>query len=90
MSAQAEPRVAPAADYTRARPGTIADACVTPHAGAMADLNNAQPTPPPESKDKLEQAEQQSRRLDRPQRTNESTIDPEKPPGDILEGFHGG
>jgi hypothetical protein len=56
----------------------------------MADLNNAQPTPPPESKDKLEQAEQQSRRLDRPQRTNESTIDPVKPPGDILDGFHGG
>ena len=56
----------------------------------MADLNNAQPTPPPESKDKLEQAEQQSRRLDHPQRTNESTIDPDKPPGDILDGFHGG
>lgn len=68
----------------------IAGACGPPHAGAMADLNNAQPTPPPESKDKLEQAEQQSRRLDHPQRTNESTIDPDKPPGDILDGFHGG
>ena len=56
----------------------------------MADLNNAQPTPPPESQDKLEQAERQSRRLDHPQRTNESTVDPDKPPRDILEGFHGG
>jgi hypothetical protein len=56
----------------------------------MADLNNAQPTPPPEARDKLEQAERESRALDRPQRTNESTVDPEKPPQDILEGFHGG
>jgi hypothetical protein len=63
---------------------------VAQQAVGMADLNNAQPTPPPESQDKLEQAEQQSRRLDHPQRTNESTVDPDKPPRDILEGFHGG
>lgn len=56
----------------------------------MADLNNAQPTPPPEVQDKLEQSSEESRRLDSPQRTNDSTIQPDKPPEDILEGFHGG
>jgi hypothetical protein len=56
----------------------------------MADLNNAQPTPPPDAKAKLEQNERESRELDSPARTNESTIDPTKPPKDILEGFHGG
>lgn len=56
----------------------------------MADLNNAQPTPPAEVQDKLQQTEEASRSLDSPQRTNESTIDPQKPPRDILEGFHGG
>lgn len=56
----------------------------------MSDLNNANPTPPPESKEKLAQAEIESRKLDSPQRTNDSTIDPEKPKEDILKGFHGG
>ena len=56
----------------------------------MADLNNADPKPPPDSKEKLQKAEDESRKLDSPARTNESTIDPEKPDKDILEGFHGG
>jgi hypothetical protein len=56
----------------------------------MSDLNNAHPTPPEEVQAKLEQAQQDSRQLDSPRRTNESTIDPEKPEKDILEGFHGG
>jgi hypothetical protein len=56
----------------------------------MADLNNAQPTPPAESEAKLRRAEEQSRKLDSPERTNESTVQPDKPPDDILEGFHGG
>ena len=56
----------------------------------MADLNNAQPTPPPEVQDKLDQSSEESRRLDSPRRTNDSTIQPDKPPEDILEGFHGG
>ena len=56
----------------------------------MSDLNNANPEPPPESKAKLKEQEERSRELDSPQRTNESTIDPEKPPHDILKGFHGG
>jgi hypothetical protein len=56
----------------------------------MSDLNNANPTPPPDAKAKLDEAEQESRKLDSPQRTNDSTIDPEKPPRDILKGFHGG
>lgn len=56
----------------------------------MSDLNNADPTPPDEAKAKLEKAARESRQLDSPERTNESTIDPFKPEKDILEGFHGG
>lgn len=56
----------------------------------MSDLNNAHPTPPPEAQEKLQDAEQQSRELDSPARTNESTIDPNKPGSRILEGYHGG
>ena len=56
----------------------------------MSDLNNAQPEPPEEAKARLQKNEEESRKLDSPQRTNESTIDPEKPKKDILEGFNGG
>jgi hypothetical protein len=56
----------------------------------MPDLNDANPTPPDEVKAKLERDAEESRKLDSPQRTNDSTIDPEKPEKDILEGFHGG
>ena len=56
----------------------------------MPDLNDAGPTPPGDVKERLRQAEEKSRTLDSPQRTNESTVDPEKPASDILEGFHGG
>jgi hypothetical protein len=57
---------------------------------AMPDLNNADPTPPDEVTAKLEKAAEESRQLDSPARTNDSTIQPEKPAKDILEGFHGG
>jgi hypothetical protein len=57
----------------------------------MPDLNDAsQVTPPEDSKAKLEKTEDASRRLDSPTRTNDSTIAPEKPLNDILEGYHGG
>jgi hypothetical protein len=57
----------------------------------MSDLNDASSTtPPPDAKAKLEEAEKRSRKLDSPRRTNDSTVDPEKPVKDILEGFHGG
>jgi hypothetical protein len=56
----------------------------------MSDLNNANPTPPEDVKAKLEKAEEESKKLDSPERTNDSTIDPEKPREDILKGFHGG
>jgi hypothetical protein len=56
----------------------------------MPDLNNADPTPPQDSQAKLERDAEESRSLDSPQRTNDSTIEPEKPAKDILEGFHGG
>jgi len=56
----------------------------------MPDLNDAQPTPTEEARAKLQKAEEESRDLDSPERTNESTVDPEKPERDILEGFHGG
>ena len=58
--------------------------------GLMADLNNAQPKPPAESEAKMRRAEEDSRKLDTPERTNESTVQPDKPADDILEGFHGG
>jgi hypothetical protein len=54
------------------------------------DLNDANPTPPEEVRAELEKAEAESHRLDSPQRTNDSTIDPERPKEDILKGFHGG
>ncbi|MDB5872218.1 MAG: hypothetical protein JWQ07_1660 [Ramlibacter sp.] len=56
----------------------------------MPDLNDATPEPPPESKAKLEKAEEESRKLDSPERTNDSTIDPDRPVKDILKGYHGG
>lgn len=56
----------------------------------MSDLNNAKPHPPEDAQAKLRDAEERSRQLDSPDRTNDSTIQPEKPPEDILEGFHGG
>ena len=57
----------------------------------MSDLNDASSTTPPDDvKAKLAKNEQESRKLDSPQRTNDSTIDPEKPQDDILKGFHGG
>ena len=56
----------------------------------MSDLNNANPTPPDDVKAKLDQAAKESKKLDSPKRTNDSTIDPEKPVKDILKGYHGG
>ena len=56
----------------------------------MSDLNNANPDPPEDVKAKLKKQEEESRKLDSPKRTNDSTIDPEKPKEDILKGFHGG
>ena len=56
----------------------------------MTDLNDAAPTPPPESRAKLEKAAEASRKLDSPERTNDSTIDPTRPVEDILKGYHGG
>ncbi len=56
----------------------------------MSDLNNADPTPPEDAKARLRKNEEESRKLDSPTRTNDSTIDPEKPKDDILKGYHGG
>ena len=56
----------------------------------MSNLNDAKPTPPDDVKAKLEKNAKESRKLDSPTRTNDSTIDPEKPEEDILKGFHGG
>lgn len=54
------------------------------------DLNNATPTPPPEAQVRLRKNAEESDKLDTPERTNDSTIDPNKPKEDILKGFHGG
>jgi len=57
----------------------------------MPDLNDASKTKPPkDAKAKLEKKEKESRKLDSPARTNDSTIDPTKPLEDILKGYHGG
>ena len=56
----------------------------------MPDLNDAGIEPPDDVKARLEKIEQESRKLDSPTRTNDSTIDPEKPVDDLLEGYHGG
>jgi hypothetical protein len=56
----------------------------------MSDLNNAKPTPPEDVKARLERAAQEAHELDSPERTNDSTIQPDKPKKDILEGYHGG
>src|SRR5690349_9108273 len=61
-----------------------------PQETAMSNLNDANPTPPEDVKAKLEKAAEESRQLDSPARTNDSTIDPDKPENEILEGFHGG
>jgi hypothetical protein len=56
----------------------------------MSDLTNSNPTPPPESQAKIDKTEEESKKLDTATRTNDSTIDPEKPVEDVLKGFHGG
>lgn len=56
----------------------------------MPDLNDARPEVPQDARAKLEKAEDESRKLDSPRRTNESTLDPERPVEDILKGYHGG
>lgn len=56
----------------------------------MPDLNDASPEVPEEARAKLEKTEEESRKLDSPQRTNDSTLDPERPVEDILKGYHGG
>ena len=57
----------------------------------MPNLNDASSTtPPPEAQAQLDKNAEESRKLDSPTRTNDSTIDPEKPKEDILKGFHGG
>lgn len=55
-----------------------------------SDLNNANPTPPPDAQVTLRKNAEESHKLDTPERTNDSTIDPCKPKADILKGFHGG
>ncbi len=57
---------------------------------AGSNLNNANPEPPEESKAKLRQNAEESHKLDSPARTNDSTVDPNKPEDEILRGFHGG
>jgi hypothetical protein len=56
----------------------------------MSEFKDEGPTPPDDVKADLEKAAQDSKKLDTPTRTNDSTIDPEKSMDDILKGFHGG
>ncbi len=54
------------------------------------DLNDARPTPPEPVRADLEKAAREQHRHDSPARTNDSTLDPERPEEDILKGYHGG
>jgi hypothetical protein len=56
----------------------------------MSDLNDAGIPVPDDVRAKLEKAEEESRKLDSPERTNDSTIAPNRPVNDILKGYHGG
>ncbi len=56
----------------------------------MSDLNNAGIPVPDDVRARLEKADEESRKLDSPDRTNDSTIAPERPVNDILKGYHGG
>ena len=56
----------------------------------MSDLNHPGGPVPPDARAKLEKNAEESHKLDSAKRTNDSTIDPEKPEEDILKGFHGG
>ena len=77
-------------DDTQVRGRTMAASRGGVHAFTMPDLNNANPTPPEDTRAKLRQAEEESHKQDTPERTNDSTIQPDKPEEEILRGFHGG
>ena len=55
-----------------------------------SDLNNPSPKPPAVAKARFYQMSRESHKLDSSERTNDSTIEPNKPKRDILKGFHGG
>ena len=52
----------------------------------MSDLNNMNPAIPEDVKETLAIAEVESRKLDCPERTNDSTIDPKRSEDDLLKG----
>jgi hypothetical protein len=52
----------------------------------LSDLNNMNPAIPEDVKAKLAIAEEESRKLDCPERTNDSTIDPKRSEEDLLKG----
>lgn len=56
----------------------------------MSDLNNVTPTPPDDAKATLQKNAEESKKLDSPERQNDSTIAPERSKKDSLKGFHGG
>ena len=86
-----DPEVGLVAHEVRQRLERVRSALVGRHQETViSDLNNASPTPPEDARAKLAKNEEVSRKLDSPTRTNDSTIDPEKPTRDILKGFHGG
>jgi hypothetical protein len=84
----APPRFLPS--YTALQRGALASADRAHKETFMPDLNDAQPEVPQEVRAKLEKVEEESRKLDSPERTNDSTVDPDRPVEDILKGYHGG
>lgn len=56
----------------------------------MSDLKNTKPALPEDEQAVLRKNKEESEKLDSPERTNDSTVDPTKPKREILKGFHGG
>jgi hypothetical protein len=56
----------------------------------MSDLNNVNPKPPKDVKAKLAKKDEEKKKHEPAERTNDSTIDPKMPKDDIMKGFHGG
>lgn len=56
----------------------------------MSDLTNQSPEPPEDAKIRLAKAAEESKKLDSPERKNDSTVAPEKSKEEAMRGFHGG
>jgi hypothetical protein len=71
-------------------PGCVSESIVVHPQSEEANLNNANPEPPKAVKELLQHNAEESKKLNSVCRTNDSTIDPNRPENEIMRGFHGG